>query len=481
MKRVNKKNVGKIWQLVRKNPKSSLTTLGLVLLCASIAHGATTGTGFAYSMWKADSITVEGQFAVGFSYPAEPTKTVAVDPSPIEETAGDVMETQPPLNGWKPPTRRRGEPDLFYEDKSAQTNLAARHPEEPPSGKAVDWSTVSEEAKQELREAAGFELMAMRIQKAPQPRPAAKLNSRTDQQRSIAHLKPKRNKQYVDVTPKSSKPNLAAPYDPRFPAMVKLEMVYDRDDFTETEHCGGTVINSQWIVTAAHCMQGPEGDDERWDRIEVTVGADMDHPRVRRTAYDVVMHAGFDYYYLSNDIALIRLKEPLPAEVVAAHLDNYRQPSVRSGDIRFAAGWPITGHKAGAKKLQSVALGIKKVEWPGYITAVSPSDGIEGVCRGESGGPIMGVVDGRRQLAGVFSGIEMGTENSHGEPCMKRGYEMYFTPIAAYRDWIDNVLDVCGTTPKACQDAGPTGKFFVIFGGQPTEREPFFLTSQAPN
>lgn len=255
---------------------------------------------------------------------------------------------------------------------------------------------------------------------------------------------------------------LARGVNPQFPSMVKLKMVFDHGDYTETEHCGGTVIDSRWVVTAAHCVQGPAGTTEKWDRIEVIAGDSSLEGRsqIKRTATTVACHAGFDYSYLANDIALIRLDEPLPREVRHARLDDYRRPSVSAGGIAQAAGWPVTGGKAGETTLQVVPLSIKKVEWPGYITVTSPRGYAEGVCRGESGGPLMGFSNGRPSLAGVLSGIETGTENSQGEPCMRGGYEMYFTPIAAYRQWIQQVRNVCDTNPDSCRGRG-SASFFL--------------------
>ena len=244
----------------------------------------------------------------------------------------------------------------------------------------------------------------------------------------------------------------AASVDPAFRSMVKLQMRYEvGGGKTMTEHCGGTVISSRWIVTAAHCVSSADGTP--WDRIDITAGdRDLDgNTRIRRTAFDAIVHAGFDYATLTNDIALIRLNEPLPREVTPATMDTEASPSVHLDGIARAAGWPVTGAKAGARQLQTVALSVVDITIPGYITVASAHAGNNGVCQGESGGPLMSEMHGMRRLAGVLSGIEPNSADHTGQPCMKAGYEMYFTPIAAFRDWIDGVRDFCDGAPDACK------------------------------
>lgn len=249
--------------------------------------------------------------------------------------------------------------------------------------------------------------------------------------------------------------------DPNFRGMVKLQVRYDDDGYVLTEHCGGTVISSRWVVTAAHCLAPADGS--KWSHIDLTTG-DREHEgkgAIRRKASWAVVHAGFEYSTLSNDIALIRLSEPLPRDIVPAIMDEYRKPSVVPGGIAQAAGWPVTGSLANQPTLQTVSLAVKDVEWPGYITVTSPQGRMEGVCRGESGGPLVSYgMDGQARLAGVLSGIEPGTEDGTGNPCMVAGYDMYFTPIAAYRQWIGNVQNLCDHNPDACRNEASSGFFF---------------------
>ena len=241
--------------------------------------------------------------------------------------------------------------------------------------------------------------------------------------------------------------SLATPRDTA--STVKLRIIYDMGDRVEIDHCGGTVIDKNWIVTAGHCVAA----DRSWDRIEVIAGDEhLDGgKRIKRTTRQAVCHAGFRYETLENDIALIHVKDPLPARITPAQLDFERTPSLRRGDYGIGHGWPVTGGRAGDRYLNKTPLHVREVNLRSYITVTSatgrPADGL---CRGESGGPLLSNGRYGRRLSGVLSGIQPGTENGYGQECMLTGYEMYFTPIASFRSWIDSVQSVCTVNPTSC-------------------------------
>ena len=73
--------------------------------------------------------------------------------------------------------------------------------------------------------------------------------------------------------------------------------------------CGGSIIDSQWIVTAAHCVVGASPDG-----VDVHVGTSTLRGRSagnRAMVVEVVVHPDWDASAYRNDVALLRLVEPL--------------------------------------------------------------------------------------------------------------------------------------------------------------------------
>jgi hypothetical protein len=224
------------------------------------------------------------------------------------------------------------------------------------------------------------------------------------------------------------------------PAVALLAMYDANGQLAST--CTGTLIDAQWVLTAAHCLS-PAGIAG----VGVYFGADatvMSDPSF--VAYVEADQAAIHPSWVDagapdqgNDIALLHLSQAAPIEPIAINRTPLTEQML-GADV-YLVGWGITG---GGQQDSMVKRAVMSALFDFDATFMVVGDAATGTCSGDSGGPAFMMMNDQIVVAGVTS---YGDTN-----CEQISVDMR---VDAFAGWIDETMGV--TTPGGGGGGLPPG------------------------
>ncbi|XP_078357726.1 trypsin-3-like [Oculina patagonica] len=231
----------------------------------------------------------------------------------------------------------------------------------------------------------------------------------------------------------------------KWPWQVGLQSPHDGGIF-----CGGSLINQEWVITAAHCIadftsrESSCVDPDPRRRFKVVLGeSDLkkrEGHEIYRDVSKICMHQSYNERTMDYDIALLHLSKAVNYSDAISPIclpDSAR--NYRPGTRCFVTGWghiresgpvsdrlrvaqvPIIEHGKCAKMYQGSRI-TSRMLCAGYEQGRIDS------CQGDSGGPLACLENGTFRLAGAVS---------WGHGCAKRNQPGVYANIDYFLSWID--------------------------------------------
>lgn len=220
----------------------------------------------------------------------------------------------------------------------------------------------------------------------------------------------------------------------KYPWMVSIMQPWEMDERIDP-FCGGSLISNEYVLTAAHCVYGTsEG------MLRVLIGHNditKAGPADLRRVAEIIKHENYADDIYTNDIALIRLQEPVK------YSDKIKPICLDSTSQAFDKLWVIGFGQRNSSVFSKPTI-LHEVSFPKADQAACEKEfadykvgknqicaGVKGKdpCTNDSGGPLMGFDEAKKSYALV--GLV-----SFGSTVCAQGNPTVYTRVSAFNNWV---------------------------------------------